>query len=98
VKIWFHETGGFVPIARGCELDSTTMSPAEAAELEALVQTSGILNMDDVLLPKGADLVRYSFKIERDDILHSVKLDGPAVPDEVRPLLTFCKARSQSLP
>jgi hypothetical protein len=97
VKISFHETGGFVPIARGCELDSTTMQPAEAAELSALVQTSDVLNMRDVQLPNAADVVRYSFTIERDDIHHSVKFDGPCLPDELRTLVAFCKARSQPL-
>jgi hypothetical protein len=97
VKISFRETGGFVPVARACDLDSEKMNPAEAAELAALVKASGILNMRDSRVPGAADVVRFSFEIEQDEIRHAVKFDNPSLPKELAPLVAFLRDRSQPL-
>lgn len=46
----------------------------------------------------GSDAVTETFTIETDAGVHVVTLDGPGVPESVRLLLQYLRARAQNLP
>jgi hypothetical protein len=97
VKVTYRETGGVGSVYQGCEVDTTDLTAAEAAEFEALVKASGVLKMGDVRLPQARDLRHVTLRIEDRGIDHSVTLDVPAAPDHVMPLLRFLRGRAKNL-
>jgi hypothetical protein len=38
MRVLFRQSGGFAGTSRGCELDSSTLPPADSAELERLMR------------------------------------------------------------
>ncbi len=97
VKVSFRQVGGFVPVWKGCELDTASLPPAEATELTGLVEQSGIRRLRDVRLPGAADVATVSIEVADAGDAHAVSFHLPAVPEAVKPLLAFLRARSRDL-
>ncbi len=84
-----RRTGGFTGAEVRSQLDTDALSPAEAAELAALVGTLDLDRLGAVTPPPVPmpDAMRYELEIERGEERRTVTLSEPAVPAEVRPLL-----------
>jgi hypothetical protein len=97
MRIIFRETGGFVPIFRGCDLDTDDLPVEEAARLAALVEASGILTLRDQQVPGARDVRLLTVALETERASHRVTFDELSVPPSVRPLLDALRARSRTL-
>ncbi|AFM26433.1 protealysin inhibitor emfourin [Desulfomonile tiedjei] len=106
MKIRFRQTGGFANLIQSCEIDTKTLSPARAAEIENLVRNSGILTVKIPFWRKVArwqrivacDLFYYSISIESSEVTFSLAFDDSSIPDGSRPLLNYLKNRVRSQP
>lgn len=98
MKVRFLQSGGFVGIVKGCELDTASLAPDEVRELERLVGESGIAGSGIFLSDKARDLQQYEITIEDGNSI-SVVLDDSSVPQAAKPLLGFLKkcARPRNL-
>lgn len=100
MKVRFRQTGGFVSIFMGCDLDTDTLSAAEAGKLLLLVEESGILTLQSAVVPGARDVRYYEISVEQVEVHHEVTFDQLSVPLKVKPLLRFpvqyaCGVRGQ---
>lgn len=98
MRIVFKRTGGFAPSMIGCVLDTANLPPADAQQLKELVRLSEIMTGDSQVSKSARDAHVFNFQIEDDDgRIHQVKYDTVTLPDAVRPLMEFCREKSDSL-
>ena len=97
MRVSFQEIGGFVPIWRGCELDTDTLDDQEASRLRSLVELSGIRDLAGQHLSPAHDVRRISIGVETDAGWLEATFDDVTVPDPVRPLVALLRARSRDL-
>ena len=97
MKITFRESGGFAPVFRGCEINPDALPPEEAAQVQALVEASGLLTMSDRRVESARDVRVYTLHFETGAEAHEVTLDQLSVPESARPLLDLLRARSRDL-
>jgi len=95
MKVRFLQSGGFAGIIKGCELDSATLSPDAAQDLEGLIRDSGISGSGEFLSDTGRDLQQYEIRIEDGNLKSSVVFDDMSVPHSARPLLGFLKKHAR---
>lgn len=98
MKLSFRQTGGFMGLARGCNLDTNTLSQSEAAAIERLVADSEIQQSGDRRSAQGNDLTTYEIVIERPDTRVSVKIDDMSLSPQVLPLVEYLQERSSPIP
>lgn len=97
MKVAFTKTGGFAPIALGCQLDTDKLSSDEATKLKSLVNQSGVMNMADARVAAARDVHLYTIDITDGDQQHKVKFDQLSIPPSVKPLLDFLGLHAKSL-
>ena len=97
VKVSFTESGGLVPIWRGCAVDTDSLSAGDAVQLRELVASSGIAGLRDLRLKGGADYHTISIDIKGEGLDHRVVIDLPLAPPAAQPLIRFLRARSRNL-
>lgn len=101
MKINFRQSGGYAASAsigtRACELDTDSMTVADAESLRALVRNSGLLEMQSAAwkADKGADVISYQITIEVDREVRKFSMDDMSVPEKVVPLLEYLLDRCQ---
>lgn len=99
MRINFERTGGFMGTHLAVELLTDQMAPAEANELETLVDSSQFFDLPPVLKapPGGADRYQYKLTVERGDQFHTVETSESATPQTLQPLIEHLTkvARSQ---
>lgn len=94
VKVKFTESGGFAGLVKEHEVDSSDLSPDEAAQLTKLVKSSGIKSSDVQLSDTPRDLKQYDLTIDDGDREVSVTFDDQTVPEAAKPLIGYLKKRS----
>ena len=95
LKITFRESGGFAGLVRGCELDSSSLPPAAAAALDALLAGAQAPSRAS----RGArDLVTYEITVGAGKGARTVALGETNVPEAVRPLIAHLCSRSGPRP
>jgi hypothetical protein len=97
VKVSFTDFGGFIPIARGCVVDTKDLASEQAAELDFLVQKSRIFELQGARITGGRDLRSVSIEVEANGCVHKVVFDLPALPREIEPLVAFLRTFSENL-
>jgi len=97
MKVYFRKSGGFAAMFVGFQLDTEQQPGPEAEELKSLVKASGIMGMSDKRVDKARDVYLYTWQITDNGKEHSVTLDQLSVPEETKPLLDFCMARSKNM-
>lgn len=98
MKMVFKRTGGFAPSMIGCILDTERMPADEAQQLQALVKSADLFNQQTQEAKSARDVHYFNFQVENDEgVIHQVRFDTVTLPDAVRPLMEFCKQRSNSL-
>jgi hypothetical protein len=95
MRVRFLQSGGVVGIARGCELESSSLEPAAARELGALVKASGLPSSGRFLTPDARDLRLYEIHVEGDDANVSVTFDDRTLPERARPLVSFLRRNAK---
>jgi hypothetical protein len=101
-KIKFRQSGGFAGFVRGCELAPETLDSRERAQLERLVEQSGLTAKDAVPVAKSApgarDLTNFEIEIETNTGTSRHELDDLDLPPEVAPLVTLLQKHSRPIP
>lgn len=101
-KIRFRQSGGFAGFIRGCELAPETLDSRDRAQLERLVERSGLAVKDAVHAVKAAsparDLTNFEIEIETSAGTFRHELDDLDLPPEVAPLVTLLQKHSRPIP
>jgi hypothetical protein len=98
MKIRFRQTGGFGGLVLGCDLDTSTLAPAEAQELTRLVKEANLKNIQTGRSEKARDLQNYEITVEGDGMAAKTTFDDMSVDPDVEPLLEFLRQRARAMP
>ncbi|BAZ22772.1 hypothetical protein NIES4073_36590 [Kalymmatonema gypsitolerans NIES-4073] len=98
MKVKFSQSGGYAGLRRGCELDTDSLSPAEAAKLQSLVEQSGILQAQSRHTPHARDLFNYNITVETSEGAPTVSFDDLSLPENAQPLLEYLQSCAKPLP
>lgn len=91
MKVRFDQSGGYAGLLKGCEIDTSDLSPEKAQELEQLVKASAIPASGEFLSDSSRDLNQYEISIEDGDSNTSVIFDDESVPQSAKPLIGYLK-------
>ena len=95
MRVKFVQSGGVIGIARGCELESATLPPEDARELESLVRLSGLSQSGEFLSPEARDLRLYDIEVAGESATVSVRFDDGTLPERARALVSFLRRNSK---
>jgi hypothetical protein len=98
MKIRFRQTGGFGGLVLGCDLDTSTLAPAEAQELTRLVKQANLEKIQTRRSEKARDLQNYEIAVEGDGLTAKAIFDDMSVNANVESLLEFLRQRSRAMP
>jgi Emfourin len=98
MKVRFRQTGGFGGLVLGCDLDTSTLPPAEAQELTRLVKQANLEKIQTRRSEKARDLQNYEVVVEGDGITAKATFDDMSVDANVEPLLEFLRRRARAVP
>ena len=98
MKITFRQPGGFAGLIRGCELDTDSLHPDEAAKLASLVKQSNILQAKGGRTPDVCDAIDYQIAVETSQGTHQLSCDDLSCPESAQPLLDYLQGRAQPQP
>jgi Emfourin len=89
MRINFERTGGFMGMHLAVEVTTETLPPAEANELETLVDSAHFFDLPSSFKPStgGADRYQYKLTVERGDQFHTVETSESATPENLQPLI-----------
>src|SRR5215467_7376538 len=97
MKIRFRQTGGFGGLVLGCDLNTSTLPPAESQELTRLVKQADLEKIQTRRSEKGRDLQSYEITVEN-EITAKVSFDDMSMPANISPLLDFLRQRARAVP
>jgi hypothetical protein len=94
----FRQTGGFGGLVLGCDLDTSTLPPAEAQELTRLVKQANLEKIQTRRSEKARDLQNYEIAVEGEGMTAKATIDDMSVDANVEPLLEFLRQRARAVP
>ena len=95
MKMNFVQSGGFLGMVKGCEIDTETLPADEAKKLEGLVQASGISASSELVSDSGRDLQQYEISIEEGASKISAVFDDETLPQSAKPLVGYLRKRAR---
>jgi hypothetical protein len=98
MKVRFRQTGGFGGLVLGCDLDTSTLPPAEAQELTRLIKQANLEKIHARPSGKARDLQNYEIAVESDEMTARASFDDMSVPANGEPLLEFLRQRARAVP
>jgi len=98
MKVRFRQTGGFGGLVLGCDLDTSTLPPAEAQDLTRLIKQANLEKIRAKPSQKARDLQNYEIAVESNEINAKVSLDDMSVEANLEPLLQFLRRRARAIP
>jgi hypothetical protein len=98
MKVHFRQTGGFGGLVLGCDLDTSTLPPAEAQELTRLIKQANLEKIHAKPSQKARDLQNYEIAVESDEITAKASFDDMSVDANLEPLLDFLRRRARAVP
>lgn len=97
--ISFERSGGFTGIVNSTAINGDTISIEEKNKLRELIEDAGFfaLKSEELEASHAADGFTYYITIEIGDEKNSLHVNDPAIPDSLRPLISYLskKARVQ---
>jgi hypothetical protein len=89
MQIAFERSGGFAGVTLGVSVDTATLPPGEAQEIEGLVRQANFFEIpsQSQTAGRGADRFQYDLTISDGSQRHHVTVGETAVPDTLRPLV-----------
>jgi hypothetical protein len=92
MQIDFSSSGGFANVELAYQADTSSMPKEQASELEALVESSGVLDMqqEDVnpnVTVGRADVISYRLSLAEGNRQVTLWMNDVTAPAAVRPLL-----------
>jgi len=98
MKVRFRQSGGFAGLVLGCDLDTSTLPPAEAQELTRLVKQANLEKIQTRRSEKARDLQNYEVAVESNEMTAKATFDDMSVDANVEPLLDFLRQRARAIP
>lgn len=97
MKIFFEQSGGVAGIDNSISIDSNSLDPQEASELQRLVENANFLDLppESSAPLRGADYLEYKITIEtNDNKKHSIKTTDLTIPPNVAPLIRYLRRKA----
>jgi hypothetical protein len=82
----------------GCDLDTSTLPPAEAQELTRLVKQANLEKIQTRRSEKARDLQNYEIAVEGGGLTAKATCDDMSVDANLEPLLDFLRERARAMP
>ena len=98
MKIRFRQTGGFGGLVLGCDLETSTLPPADARQLTQLIKQANLEKAHTKRSPKGRDLENYEISVDSDELTAKASFDDMSIDANVKPLLDFLRQRARAVP
>jgi hypothetical protein len=90
MHICFERRGGFTGIPLSTIVDTATLPASEAKQVEQWVASANFFQLaDQIFTSAQPDRFQYTITVDQDRRSHTVVVDESAVPDALRPLLTW---------
>ena len=82
MKVYFEQTGGLVGVGSHGSVDSDSLPPEEASELQRLIVGANFLQLQSQssIPSRGADYLEYKITLETNDIKHSFSFTDLTMP------------------
>ncbi|WP_309741734.1 protealysin inhibitor emfourin [Chamaesiphon sp. OTE_20_metabat_361] len=97
MKIKFRQSGGYAGLRMGYDLDTNLLPIEEAAELQSLVQGSGVVQSQSSRSENAADLINYEITIETKEGTRQIAFDDLTLPESIIPLLDYLQSHAKPL-
>lgn len=97
MKIYFKQSGRFTGIYSNISINSDSLKPQEASELQRLVDDSYFfdLHSNPAAPSQGAHYLEYKITIEtNDNKKHSIETTDLTVPPNVAPLIRYLRRKA----
>jgi hypothetical protein len=97
MKIQFVRSGGFGGIRQSFSASSESLPADEHERLNELIQTARFFDQPALIESSGAGVDRFKYRIsvEGEQGNHTVDVDEAAIPQEMRPLITWLTSASK---
>ncbi|MGB8702966.1 MAG: protealysin inhibitor emfourin [Thermosynechococcaceae cyanobacterium] len=90
MHISLKRTGGFTGVPLTVSVDTATLSPAESAQLQQMVETADFFQLPSTFsATPQPDRFQYQITIEEPGHRHSVTVGETAVPPNLKPLINW---------
>jgi len=100
MKVYFKPEGGFgffPGLNKPLELNSESLPEEEASHLKNLVKQAGFFNLpsNPATPTRGADLKKYTIRVEDQDRQHWIQLSDPEPEPGLQNLLTYLNQKQK---
>ena len=96
MRVTLEQSGGFAGLLLTKTIDTQTLSPTEAEELERLVKESDFFRLTSIVeASPQPDRFSYTLSVEREGQTHSINVSETNLPKAVRSLVEWVQARSK---
>lgn len=96
MRVTFEQSGGFAGLLITKTIDSETLSPSEAEQLQQLVQSSDFFRLTPIAeAAPQPDRFEYSISIDSGNQSHTIDISETNIPDQLRPLLSWIQAHAR---
>jgi hypothetical protein len=97
MKIYFEQSGGLAGIDENISINSDSLDPQDASELQRLVDSANFFDLpSEPAAPlRGSDYLEYKITIEtNDNKKHSIKTTDLTVSPNVAPLIRYLRRKA----
>ena len=97
MKIYFEQSGGLAGIENSVSIDSNSLVPEEASELQSLVDNARFADLpSQPAAPlRGADYIEYKITIKtNDNRKYSLNTTDLTMPPSVGPLIRYLRQKA----
>jgi hypothetical protein len=93
IRVTFETTGGFGGLTTTKTIDSDKLPPEQANRLRQQVDASNFFNLPATIAYSGParDFFQYRLTVESEGKKHTIVVDEPAAPSELKPLLLWLR-------
>ena len=95
MKVYFERSGGFAGMVSSTTVDTQTLPPSEAYEIQNLIKNSHFFDLPSISPPsskekKGAaDYFAYKITVQNDEKEHTVQFNDINMQPKLKPLVDF---------
>lgn len=89
MNISFERSGGFAGMILSTSVDTTTLAPTEAHNVEQLVEAADFFNLPATLVSPQPDRFQYQITIAQPTKQHTVTVGEASMPGTLRPLIDW---------
>lgn len=93
IRVTLETTGGFAGLTTTKSIDSDEIAAEQANRLRQFVEASDFFNLPATIAYRGParDFFQYNLTVESEGKKHTIEVDEPAAPSELKPLLQWLR-------